>query len=166
MTSGQPTNTTKPLVYISVLNWYNYQQTINCLYQLEKLDYEPKTIIVVDNASPNDSVAHIRAAFPHLRIIQAKENLGYAAGHRHTVDAALAEGAELVWLINTDITFGPNVLSELVLAYLEYGDAIYGSVILKEEDPTVVGMNAYAVDDHGLPDFGTRLIRSRLPFEA
>ena len=139
-----------PNVYISVLNWNSYEQTISCLRLLEKLDYDNYKIIIVDNASQDGSPEHIREAFPHLHLVIANENLGYAAGHRHTIDLALAEGAELIWLVNTDIDFKPDVLSTLVDAYLEHGDAIYGSVLLQADDPTRIGM-------HLLKPFGRRV---------
>jgi hypothetical protein len=48
-----------PKVYIIVLNYKNWQDTVECLESLFKLDYKNYQIIVVDNNSPNDSIERI-----------------------------------------------------------------------------------------------------------
>lgn len=154
-----------PRVYISVLNWNSYEQTIACVRLLQQLAYDNYEIIIVDNASRDGSPEHIRAAFPDLRLIVAEENLGYAAGHQHTVDLALAEGAELIWLVNTDVVFAnTEVLSSLVAAYVEYGPAIYGSVLLDGGTPPRVDWSFEAVDELGRQN-GGYVIRQGQPID-
>lgn len=48
-----------PLVYIIVLNYNNWEDTIECLESLLKLEYDNYKIVVVDNASPNQSMEKI-----------------------------------------------------------------------------------------------------------
>jgi GT2 family glycosyltransferase len=147
-----------PLVYISVLNWNSYEKTIHCIGELERLDYSNIRIIVVDNASRDGSVEHIRGAFPHLATIASKENLGYAGGHRLAVDEAAKAGADLIWLLNTDLKMRPDTLSALVDGYRRLGNALYGSIPLKIENTTRIGgFLAWVVDDDGKPDFNREL---------
>lgn len=49
----------EPLVYIVILNWNGWQDTITCLNSLQKIDYSNYQIIIVDNGSTNDSVQQI-----------------------------------------------------------------------------------------------------------
>lgn len=122
---GTPT----PKVCISVLNWNNYEQTIRCLHSLAALTYPHYKIVVVDNASSDNSAEHIREAFPDLEIIETESNLGYAGGNELALNRALVDGeTELFWILNNDATVRPDSLSQLVTAYLHYGDAIYGGV--------------------------------------
>jgi GT2 family glycosyltransferase len=48
-----------PKAYIIVLNYKNWEDTLECLESLYKLDYSNFQIVVVDNASPNDSMSKI-----------------------------------------------------------------------------------------------------------
>ena len=50
-----------PDVYIILLNWNGWQDTIECLESLEKATYPNFNVVIIDNASANDSVARIRA---------------------------------------------------------------------------------------------------------
>lgn len=52
-------NKNNPKVYIILLNYNGWQDTIECMESLLKLDYDNYQIVVVDNASPNDSMNHI-----------------------------------------------------------------------------------------------------------
>lgn len=120
-----------PKVYISVLNWNGYEQTIRCLQSLERLDYTNYQVIVIDNDSQNDSVERIRAAFPDIRLLCSDTNLGYAGGNELALREALADShADLFWILNNDAVVKPDTLTALVRAYQEHGDALFGSVPL------------------------------------
>lgn len=123
-----------PKVYISILNWNGYEKTLKCLHALEILDYPNYEIIVVDNASTDDSPTHIRKALPHLTLLCADSNLGYAGGNELALRMALARNdGELFWILNNDCQVHPQSLSHLVDAYQTYGLAIYGGVPLSED---------------------------------
>ncbi len=49
-----------PLVWIVVLNWNGWRHTLECLESLFRLAYPRYRVVVVDNASEDDSVARIR----------------------------------------------------------------------------------------------------------
>lgn len=53
-----------PMVYILVLNYNNYPDTLECLYSLEKLAYQNFKVLVIDNASKDDSVNRVKENFP------------------------------------------------------------------------------------------------------
>jgi hypothetical protein len=121
----------QPKVYISVLNWNGYKQTIRCLQSLEQLDYSNYQVIVVDNDSQDDSVKRIRAVFPTVRMICAETNLGYAGGNELALKEALKDSqADLFWILNNDAVVRPDTLAALVNTYQQYGEALYGSVPL------------------------------------
>jgi N-acetylglucosaminyl-diphospho-decaprenol L-rhamnosyltransferase len=75
-------------------------------------------VVVVDNASPDDTTAVVRALdVPGIRLLVLDENVGFGAGNNHGV-AALAVRAELVLLLNPDASIAPAALEQLV-AYLD-----------------------------------------------
>jgi GT2 family glycosyltransferase len=52
--------TTQPYVYIVVLNWNGWQDTIECLESVFRLDYPSFTVVVCDNASNDGSIKKIK----------------------------------------------------------------------------------------------------------
>jgi hypothetical protein len=74
-----------PRVAISILNWNGWQDTLECLESVRRLDYPNHLTVVVDNGSWDDSAERIKA--------WAHENLG--AGHvlaDYTQEIALQGG--------------------------------------------------------------------------
>jgi GT2 family glycosyltransferase len=119
------------------------------------LDYANFEIVVVDNASHDDSVVQIRAAYPNLKLVIAKENNGYAAGNALALEYALSEGADLFWIVNPDATVKANTLSELVRAYQRSGEGLYGSVPLyreSENEEWKVTLQTWELGQNNLPD--------------
>lgn len=139
-----------PPVYISVLNWNKADNTIRCLESLAQLDYPNYHVLVVDNASFDDSVERIRAAFPDIEILCSSENLGYAAGNLLALERAQQAGAELFWILNNDTIVEADSLTALVEAYQHHGPGLYGSVPLDLEKGTV-GMSAWAIGSGNMP---------------
>jgi len=140
-------------VCISVLNWNGAAMTIRCLESLMKLDYPRFEIVVVDNASRDDSVQQIQTAFPDIMLIRAPENLGFAGGHRLALEHAQQANAELLWVLNNDTVVRPDTLNALVQAYRGLGEALYGSVAVDASDKALIQITAWAVDPAGKPKF-------------
>ena len=105
---------TQPTVYIILLNWHGWQDTIACLESLASLDYTNYRVRVVDNGSTDDSVARIRAAHPEVPILEAGCNLGFSGGCNVGIRRALEEGADYIWLLNNDTTVDPQALTAMV----------------------------------------------------
>jgi len=105
---------TDPDVIILLLNWNGWRDTVKCLNSLKGLDYPSFQVVVVDNASTDNSLAQIRAAFPSLVIIEAGRNLGFAGGCNLGIKFALREEAQYVWLLNNDTEVDPQSLRGLV----------------------------------------------------
>lgn len=86
---------------VVILNYRGWQDTLACVASVKKA-HNPPHIIVVDNASPDESVAQIAADHPDIEILPLSANLGYAGGNHHGITRALARGAELVYVLNND----------------------------------------------------------------
>ena len=104
----------KPLVYIVILNWNGWRDTLECLTSLEALTYDHYEIVVVDNASTDGSRERIRTVYPNLTLIQSGANLGFAGGNNVGVKHALLHDADFVWLLNNDTVVEKGALSQLV----------------------------------------------------
>jgi hypothetical protein len=124
----------EPKVCVSVLNWNNYLQTIQCIQALRQSAYTNYEILIVDNASMDRSVERLQEQFPDAHIICASENLGYAGGNQLALEVALENGSfELFWILNNDALVRPDTLGELIEAYRKYGgNALYGGILVHE----------------------------------
>jgi len=138
-----------PKVYVSILNWNNYRNTIACLQSLQESKYENMHLVVIDNGSQDVSVDEIKRAFADIKIIQSGENLGFAGGHQLVVEQALKDGAELVWILNNDAHVLPDTLVALVGSYRKEHFAIYGSVPFRDSETTTIASTSWAVDEQG-----------------
>jgi GT2 family glycosyltransferase len=145
-----------PRVCIAVLNWNGADRTLACLDALTQLDYPDRQILIVDNASTDDSVSRIAAAYPHLEMLCADSNGGYAAGNALALRRALDGDADLFWIVNNDSRPAPSALRALVDAYQVYGAALYGSVSLDEGGELLL-TTSWAMDAQGQPDYTTLL---------
>lgn len=63
---------TYPQVSIIILNWNGWQDTIECLESLYRIDYPNYNVILVDNASSDDSVSKIEEYCRGERDIESK----------------------------------------------------------------------------------------------
>ncbi len=72
---------------------------------------ETSEIIVVDNASRDDSPSLISKAFPGVRIIRLPENSGFARAANH---GAIASCGQYLLFLNNDIEIKPGCLSKLI----------------------------------------------------
>ena len=111
---GLRTGNEAPQVVIATLNWNRPADTLECLASAAAQDYPNKPLLVVDNASSDDSVEHIMAAFPTVLLVQNDRNAGFAGGCNLALRRALALGADYVFLVNNDTFFAPDCLSQLV----------------------------------------------------
>lgn len=92
-----------PLVSIISINYNQSQVTLEMLASFENLSYPNYEIIIIDNASPNDSPEIIKKQYPKINLILSKKNLGFAGGNNLGVKQA--KGKYILFLNNdTEVT--------------------------------------------------------------
>ncbi len=129
-------------MYIVVLNWNNYEDTVKCVESVLGMEYECSCIIVVDNGSYDDSREKIVRWFENnglsfdifsykdgnfskirehtvssqrVSLIVLEKNLGYAGGNNVGMSYALGNNdCDFVWILNNDTIVEPMALSSLV----------------------------------------------------
>jgi GT2 family glycosyltransferase len=101
-------------VGIVVLNWNGAAETVACLDSLAAATLDGAAILVVDNASEDDSVAQIRARFPGQEILALPENEGFAGGNNAAIRQLLERGVSAVLLLNNDTRVAPDFLPPLL----------------------------------------------------
>lgn len=128
--------TRTPLVFIIILNWNGWQDTVACVESCRRLTWPNFRIVIVDNGSTDGSEDFLRRQLPGEEIIQAGANLGFAGGNNVGIRGALEAGANYVWLLNNDAVADPEALTMLVEAMEgESAVGITGSKIYYRDDP-------------------------------
>ena len=93
------------------VRWFLQQ----CLYSVrEAVKGMDAEIIVVDNASPDDSVAMVRTEFPDVILIENMENSGFPKGNNMGVAAAKGE---FICILNPDTVVGEHTFGNAIGFY-------------------------------------------------
>jgi GT2 family glycosyltransferase/glycosyltransferase involved in cell wall biosynthesis len=137
-----------PRVSVVLVNFRRPDDTIECLRGLQALEYprDALEIVVVDNASGDDSVARIRAAAPEAHVIAAKENLGFASGCN--VGVAEATGRYLAFL-NNDAKPDAQWLTTAVGVLERHGDVACVASRVLDWDGEEIDFDAAAMAFYG-----------------
>lgn len=105
-------------IVIVVLNWNGAAYIGRCLDSLTKLKLpgHHHEVIIIDNASTDDSLSLLGYSYSQFKVIESGKNLGYAAGNNVGLQYALDSHADWVWVVNPDIRVSPDSLSRLLSA--------------------------------------------------
>jgi len=101
----------RPLVSIITINYNTPEVTGELLRSLAVLNYPNWEIIVVDNASPKFSSAHLKKDFPFITHISSPVNTGFSGGNN--IGLHFAKG-EYVFILNNDTEVTPDLLTILI----------------------------------------------------
>ena len=101
------------MIAVVIVSWNTADLLADCLRGLPSAADEPLDVIVVDNASSDDSVAKARAL--GARVIANAANAGYARANNQGWRAADAQ-ADVVVLLNSDTLVPAGALGRLAAA--------------------------------------------------
>jgi GT2 family glycosyltransferase len=97
---------------IVIVNYNTCQLTLDCLRSvgssITSYDYE---IVVVDNASKDDSVLEIRKQFPTIHLIENMQNVGFSKANNQAMRIA---AGRYILLLNTDTIVQPDTLQTML----------------------------------------------------
>ena len=111
-----------PRVCVIVVNRNRAALLSRCLDSLRTQTYAPSEILVVDNASTDDSRRVVRSQQdPRIRLLPQTENLGFATANNLAITASTCP---FIGLLNNDAEAGESWLAHLVQA--ASGDRGYG----------------------------------------
>ena len=113
--AGNPATADLPPLVVLVVNWNGRRVLPECLDSLAESGYPDLRVLVVDNASSDDSVDWIRLNHPEMEVLETGANLRWAGGNnaglRHLADAGF-DGHVL--LLNNDTVVPGGSLEQLV----------------------------------------------------
>lgn len=134
--SNDVPNTRGPLVSVVIVNYNSGTGLTNCVASVLNSKYYNKELIVVDNASDDDSVECLKALDLQVKILRNPVNLGFSRGGNAGIVKAKGE---FVVIMNPDTIVDPAWLSCLVDAADRYPRAaFFQPKILLMDDPHVL----------------------------
>nr|MBP9802642.1 glycosyltransferase [Patescibacteria group bacterium] len=103
----------KIIIVIPSFNGLDYLRGL--LPQLAQENYADfdLEIVIVDNASTDDSVSFIKNNFPQFILLENKENTGYVGANNLAYDYAKKVAAKYIYLLNQDTVITTGFLQPL-----------------------------------------------------
>ena len=138
-------------IAVVILNW-NGKTLLQKFLPSVITHSQEANVYVADNASTDDSVPFLKAEYPHIKIIQNKENGGYAKGYNEALNHL---DEDLFCLVNSDVEVTKNWLSPVISTFkAEENTAIIQPKILdfnKKSNFEYAGAAGGFIDKYGYP---------------
>lgn len=100
-----------PSVTIVILNWNGRHWLEAFLPSVLQTEYPRQEVLVVDNASTDDSCAWLRSNYPDVRLLELDQNYGFAEGNNRALPHV---HTPYFVLLNSDVEVPPGWLRPLV----------------------------------------------------
>lgn len=98
-------------VKIIIVTYNGMQWLARCLSSCIGYD-----VIVVDNASTDETITFIKENFPNIKLIRQNSNLGFGQANNIGLSIALKECVDYVFLLNQDAYLQPGTINDLIEA--------------------------------------------------
>lgn len=135
-------------VSVILVNWNGREDLDLCIRSLLSQDVAAE-LILVDNASADDSLSFVRQTFPGaVRIIELDANVGYGAGINTGIDVC---SGRFIFALNTDTKVAPTCLAALIDCADRYPNSgSFAPKILSFQDPCVLDNVGHLLYPDGL----------------
>lgn len=117
-------------VGIVILNYMTYELTIECLNNLNDIEYENFFVVVVDNLSPNNSYEKIHDYISKSRfnydiyLLKSDKNGGYSYGNNIGIKKAEDLKSDYILIMNNDIVIKENDFLNKLVDYLDKNKSV------------------------------------------
>jgi rhamnopyranosyl-N-acetylglucosaminyl-diphospho-decaprenol beta-1,3/1,4-galactofuranosyltransferase len=109
-----------PTVTAVVVTYNRADLLAECLDALAAQTHGPERIVVVDNASTDETASVLAQRAGAIDVVSLQSNTGGAGGFAAGLAEALTGGCDAVWLLDDDTIPQPDALAELVRARSGY----------------------------------------------
>ena len=132
---------------IILVNYNTSEMTRQCIRSIYAQVREPMEIIVVDNASRDNSVRDIAAEFEDVQVIEAGGNIGFGSANNLGVRTATGE---YIFLLNSDTILRNDPLPYFIEALQENEQTGVVGAYLTDQDgkPSLSGGRTYSIQKY------------------
>src|SRR6516165_8361801 len=113
---GAPLVADQPRVVAVVVTYNRRDLLLEALAAVSAQTRAPDAVIVVDNASADGTAGAVRTKFPAVHLAELTRNSGGAGGFAYGMALALADHADLIWVMDDDTMPEPAALAALLAA--------------------------------------------------
>lgn len=125
-------------IHIILVNYNGYEDTIECIDSIIVNRYRNYKIIVVDNASTDDSRDMLIQKYNNhndIHIIFNNENVGFSGGNNIGIKYALQENPDFIMLLNNDTIIDVDAINNIIeVAKDNHSNKIYTGKIKLYKD--------------------------------
>jgi GT2 family glycosyltransferase len=142
------------MISVIIANWNGKKWLKDCLDSILGQTFSDFEILLIDNASSDDSVAYAKENYPDVKIIENRENMGF--GRANNLGAKHAKG-EVLFFLNNDTKIENNLfLEKFLLIKKENNLNIAGPKILDFNRDDVYKKRKLTIDFTGYLGWGRR----------
>lgn len=98
---------------IILLNYNNWQDTIECVHSLNKSDVSSSSILIIENFSNDNSKDKLSEEIPEVKVIHSDKNLGFTGGNNIGIRYAFENNYEYAVVLNNDTIVESNAIKTL-----------------------------------------------------
>ncbi len=153
-----------PKIGVIILNWNGKEVLKKCLDSLKKNEYKNMHILVVDNASSDNSIDMLNKDYTWVDVLKLDKNYGFAKGNNEGIKYLMNDKKiKYFFILNNDTELEKDCISKLI-SVAESVDEKYGMFqpkILKMWDHSIIDSTGHVfkngiIVDRGLneKDFG------------
>lgn len=112
---------------IILVNYNNPDITIDCIKSIKQSSFVYYQIIVVDNASKDDSIKKL-SFIDNIILLKSETNKGFSAGNNIGIKYAINKGFEYILLLNNDTIIDKDLL-HILMKYASSDQAIIPRIL-------------------------------------
>ncbi len=121
-----------------VIVTYNSARTIeSCLDSVSAILYPNLEVVVVDNASTDNTKKIISKKNKKITFLENKKNVGFAAGNNLGIEIFMKKGIEFILLLNPDTEVKPHIIENLLEPFQKKDVGIVGCAITYHNSDTI-----------------------------
>jgi hypothetical protein len=142
---------------IVIPTWNRCDLITTCLNSLRQQTFRAFHVIVVDDASEDDTVNTLREAYPEVAVLARDKRGGFA----RATNTGLKR-AETPWVmcLNNDITLAEDALERLMRVALNDDASLLTPLMVWQDDPHIVYAAGDLIRENGRPEsYGFRIPR-------
>lgn len=141
----------KELVSIVIVNHNGQKWLKGCFDSIFHQTHQNFEIILVDNASTDESIRLIEKSYPRITLIQNRENIGFSRANNQAVKKAKGE---IILFLNNDTLLNQDTLEKLLKYKIKNNLNILGPKILDYKGKDIHGGKRLSVDYTGYIGYG------------